>query len=175
VTVCWFWRRDTSVKSAAALGKRNRPCFYQGIRDSSVTIVIRLRTGDPWFESQRRKDINLFSILFGPFLEPTKPSVRWIARFFPESTTAWVWYWPLTSIQRRGLEWVEICLCSPIHLHGVDRDNFSSLSYTLLWPPRSPSPKSTLIFRRSCPSLRIAGFSHRAGGYFVLTISSNLQ
>jgi hypothetical protein len=42
-----------------------------------------------------------------------EPSVRWIAWFFPVSKAARAWYWPLTSIQRRGLEWVEIRLCSP--------------------------------------------------------------
>jgi hypothetical protein len=45
VTVYWLWRRDTSVKSVALVGKRNGPCFYQGSRDSSVIIVTRLRAG----------------------------------------------------------------------------------------------------------------------------------
>jgi hypothetical protein len=45
VMVCWLWRRDTSVKPVALVGKRNSPCFYQGSRDSSVIIVTRLRAG----------------------------------------------------------------------------------------------------------------------------------
>jgi hypothetical protein len=79
--------------------------------------MVQRRAGWPGFDSRQRK-ISLFSTAFRPALGPTtQPPIQWVA-----GALSW-------GVKRQGREadhsppsrsrMVELCLHSPIRLHGV--------------------------------------------------------
>lgn len=75
-----------------------------------------------------------------------RPPIKMSTRpFSPGVATAGMWSCPITFIQHRVYEYVESCLPFPICLHGVCRDKFTILLYTinltvfLLTSPRTSS------------------------------------
>jgi hypothetical protein len=49
------------------------------LRDSSVSIVTKLRIGRPRFDSRKGQKYFLFATASRPALEPTQPPIQWVS------------------------------------------------------------------------------------------------
>jgi len=115
---------------------------------------------------------------------------------FPVGKAVGVWPWPVTSIEFRNQEWLELWLHLPICLHGVHKDYFSFLknrkysNNSLNWcsegqeaaPYLKQSHDDSTILLRSEPlrwptrndrrSIAIAFYSPQVFSFFVVACGS---
>jgi len=70
-----------------------------------------------------------------PALGPTQPPIQWVPGASSLGDKACgAWSWPLTFIQCRGYERVELYIHPPIRFHGVVQDTRTTLLYLYFYP-----------------------------------------
>jgi len=97
--------------------RNSQPCNSQFLtRDSSVSIWAGRTAFNSW--QGQWWDIFHFSTPSRLALGPTQPC-NGHRGSYPGNKAAGMWSWPLTSIQCRRQECMELYLHYPLHLHGV--------------------------------------------------------
>ena len=94
-------------------------CRHVG-RDSSVGIATCYRMDSPGFESQQGQEIFLFHRWFSPAMGPTQPPNQWVAGFIPGRDDD-----HSSPSGAEGKNELSYNPTSLVHLHGMDRDNFT--------------------------------------------------
>jgi hypothetical protein len=101
---------------------KSGPTMTQPILDSSVVIATTLRAGwpknrglDSWHKKELFASPQRRARLWGP---PSHLSNGYRG-LFPPGKAARAWSWPLTSIQCRSQEYLDLYIHSPIRLHGI--------------------------------------------------------
>jgi hypothetical protein len=92
---------------------------------SIVNLVAKLWAGDLGFDSWMKQEIFLFPKHPGQLWGPSRLLFNGYQDYFPRSTAASLWSWPLLSSTKVKNVWSYTC--TPTCLHGMERD----ISYTL--------------------------------------------
>jgi hypothetical protein len=124
--------RWTGLWSISLANTRSRVQIHLlGDRDSSLSIMTRLRGGRPGFNSWQGQEIRLFSIASRPALGPTQTPIQWAPGVLslgvkPPGREA-----DHSSPSSAGVKNGEAICPLPIHLHGVGLDDIIKYPFYL--------------------------------------------